>query len=663
MSAVERVPDLPNPNQCPTAEVLVAYNTGNLPSAPMGAVARHLERCARCLGRLESLDITADPLVARLGQPSNPPPFTDEECRHVVERVRLLCRNSWLEDYDTPPPAVTDPNLHRIGPYEILELLGRGGMGAVFKARHVHLGKVMALKVLPADRPRSQAATTCLLQEMKAVGRLNHPNIVQAHDADVEGVPYLAMEFIEGADLGKVVRARGPLPVADACECVRQAALGLQHAHENGLVHRDVKPSNLMLTPEGTVKLLDLGLARLHEAPGPIPLQTGLTATPRLAPPLLGTVEYMAPEQFLDCHRVDIRADLYSLGCTFYFLLTGRSPFGAPGLSAQARMEAHLGAPVPPVTLARPEVPEGVAAVLDRLLVKRPEDRFATPAALAAALQPFTAGAVPQRLLPPAESLRPRAPVGPTAPTRLAMPSNRPRARSLAPVVGVAFVLAVVATAAVVVVRGLRRPDPPAPSGPLQVEAFQLTHLRASDGADFSLGELGQACPAAGADRDGMRATARFNRPAYCYLLAFRPDGKEELCWPTRPDQPPEATNALTYPPGGVYRLREVGQGAQAFVLVASSRPLPAYSAWRAEHGAAPWRPAQTEGVWRFDGRTFTRAGRPDEDGPRAEANRPSPEFELLCRFYQTRPEVDSVRAVLFPVQAHAPRVGGPHTP
>ncbi len=201
------------------------------------------------------------------------------------------------------------------------------------------------------------------------------------------GRPYLLMELVEGDNLGRLVGRYGPLPVAEACEVIRQAALGLQHLHERGLVHRDVKPSNLMLTPAGVVKVLDLGLARhLHEPGG------GERIT--LQGQCLGTLDYMAPEQCADPHAVDTRADVYGLGCTLYELLAGQPPFARPGCeSAFQKMRAHVEAPVPPIRERRPDVPERLAGALGRMLAKDREGRFASPADVVQAVQPFVAGA------------------------------------------------------------------------------------------------------------------------------------------------------------------------------------------------------------------------------------------------------------------------------
>jgi hypothetical protein len=280
-------------------------------------------------------------------------------------------------------------------------------MGTVYRARHRELDKVVALKVLPAERV-DEAVVARFRNEMKAAGRLAHTNIVAAHDAGrADGTYYLAMDFVDGADLSALAGRLGPLPVPDACELIRQAAVGLQHACECGLAHRDVKPSNLMLARGGVVKVLDLGLARsLADLPEP----DRLTATGML----LGTADYVAPEQIDRAHTADSRADVYGLGGTLYFLLTGSPPFGGHR-SWLEKLRAHAEAPVPQVRRRRPEVPAALAALLERMLAKRPDDRPATPGEVAGALQPFAAGADPAALLVRGLGSAPR-PAAPDAP-------------------------------------------------------------------------------------------------------------------------------------------------------------------------------------------------------------------------------------------------------
>jgi len=292
--------------------------------------------------------------------------------------------------------------LGQLGEYRLLEKLGEGGMGTVYRALHTGLGRIVALKVLSGGRTEDEQAVARFQREMKAVGRLDHPNIVRAHDArEIDGQLALVMEFVDGLDLGELVERLGPLPVADACELVRQAAAGLEHAHRHGLVHRDIKPSNLMLSAKGQVKVLDMGLALVHAAwPG------GEDMT--VPGQVMGTPDYMAPEQASDSHVVDIRADVYSLGCTLYKLLTGRPPYSGPAYgTAYKKMNAHVHEPPPSIRQFRDDVPKELATVLQRMLAKDPRQRFATPGELATALSPFTSGADLPRLAADAEKKTP----------------------------------------------------------------------------------------------------------------------------------------------------------------------------------------------------------------------------------------------------------------
>jgi serine/threonine protein kinase len=272
--------------------------------------------------------------------------------------------------------------------YKVLGVLGRGGMAIVYKARQLCSKRLVAVKVIDRSLAGYGEIVARFRQEQALGARLRHPNLIAVYQAGrAAGCPYLVLELVEGDNLEGLVGRYGRLPVAEACEVIRQAALGLQHLHEHGLVHRDVKPSNLMLTPAGEVKVLDLGLARdLHE------LGEGERIT--LHGQCLGTLDYMAPEQCADPHAVDIRADVYGLGCTLYELLAGQAPFARPGYaSAFQKMKAHAEAPVPPIHERRPDVPEGLAITLERMLAKDREGRFASPAHVAMVLEPFAAGA------------------------------------------------------------------------------------------------------------------------------------------------------------------------------------------------------------------------------------------------------------------------------
>ena len=273
-----------------------------------------------------------------------------------------------------------------VGPYVLLERIGSGWSSQVFRALHVPLNRVVALKLFRREllQGMDEAVLDRFYQEMRAVGRLSHPNVVHAYDAGpIAPTLFIAMEFLDGIDLQRLVERSGPLPVEQAASYIYQAALGLQHAFERGLVHRDIKPSNLFLASRGQsaaiVKVLDLGLARIHQAvhggSGSALTRTGW---------LMGTADFMAPEQGFDPHAVDVRADLYSLGCTFVYLLTGRTPF--PGGTFLQKLNRHREAEPPALERLRPDLPPALAALVARLLRKRPEERWATPAELCAEL-------------------------------------------------------------------------------------------------------------------------------------------------------------------------------------------------------------------------------------------------------------------------------------
>src|SRR4051812_36755594 len=244
-----------------------------------------------------------------------------------------------------------------LGPYLLLERLGQGGMGQVFKARHQFMSRVVALKVIRPEHLTSPETVRRFHQEVRASAQLNHPNIVTAYDAGCVGdTHFLVMEYVEGQDLARLLKQRGALPVVAACDLARQVALGLQHAHEKGLVHRDIKPGNLLVTPQGVVKILDLGLARLRAS------EVGSLLPPlTLEGAVMGTADYMAPEQALNSKGADIRADLYSLGCTLYHFLTGRVPL--PSDSLPGKVLAHQQTAPVKVEALRPDLPPGLSEV------------------------------------------------------------------------------------------------------------------------------------------------------------------------------------------------------------------------------------------------------------------------------------------------------------
>jgi tRNA A-37 threonylcarbamoyl transferase component Bud32 len=278
-----------------------------------------------------------------------------------------------------------------LGKYKVLERLGSGGMGTVFLCEHKLMRRRVAVKVLPIPKSGDEASIKRFYREAKAVAALDHPNIVRAYDLDQDdNLHFLVMEWVDGTNLHDLVKKFGPLDVARACHYVYGAAVGLQHAHEIGLVHRDIKPGNILIDRSGVVKILDLGLARLtHDTEDNLTRQNDEN--------VLGTADYLAPEQAMDSHTVDIRADIYSLGATFYFLLTASPPF--PEGSVAQKLIWHQNRQPRPVQSLRPEVPDELAAVVERMMAKEPAKRYATPAEVMAALAPWVAAPIP----PPAE--------------------------------------------------------------------------------------------------------------------------------------------------------------------------------------------------------------------------------------------------------------------
>ncbi|HEY7326558.1 MAG TPA: protein kinase [Gemmataceae bacterium] len=300
-----------------------------------------------------------------------------------------LLRRDWLTPFQVNQLFKGNGAELLLGSYVLLKRLGEGGMGEVYKARNWKLGKIVALKLIRQERISDDNMLRRFQREVRAAAQLNHPNVVHAYDCDEAGGKYfLVMEYVDGVDLSYYVKRHGPLLVAQACDCIRQAALGLQHAFECGLVHRDIKPHNLLVArPSGEggskgaiVKILDMGLARVSQAAG----EEDTTSSMTKEGAVMGTLDYMAPEQAMDAHSADTRSDLYSLGCTFYFLLTGQVPF--PGGSAMEKLLRHQNKRPTPVEELRQNIPRPVAVIVNKLMAKAPEDRYRTPAEVVAAL-------------------------------------------------------------------------------------------------------------------------------------------------------------------------------------------------------------------------------------------------------------------------------------
>jgi len=388
---------VPSRDPCPSADQLAAFYDGSLPTDAHLRIGSHLRHCGTCQEQSSAAGRPA-PSPRRFPDPSD------------------------VAAFDTSPSSngPTDPNSHEtIGPYRVRRLIGRGGMGAVYAAMHERLGKEVALKVLPRLAAVDPEYAMRFEREVKAAGKLDHPNVVRATDAgDDRGVPYLVMELVDGLDLTKLLRAYSALAVGDAAEIGRQAADALAHAHEKGIVHRDVKPSNLMVTGGGVVKLLDLGLAVFVSVVGRVDERiTG--------PAVLGTQDYMAPEQWVLPADVTDRADVYGLGCVLFQMLAGRSPFGGSGFPAVAdRKHAHLFTDPPDLQTLRPDCPPELVGLVDSMLAKRPDVR-PSAADVSPALAVLATGSARLAKLVEQIRLSPGKTFTDGAPTALASPPSR----------------------------------------------------------------------------------------------------------------------------------------------------------------------------------------------------------------------------------------------
>jgi serine/threonine-protein kinase len=375
---------------CPTADALAAFARGDLPAGELAAFAGHVGACAACCRALKLLP--EDPLAGLARAAAAEP--TELEVTNLSPR----------QPGHAPPP--TEPGAREIPAgfadhprYRILGQLGAGGMGTVYKAEDLLMGRAVAIKVVAPHLTADAGAVERFRREIRVAAQLNDPRAIIAHDTgEAGGRHFLVMEFVEGISLDRLVARKGPLPVQMACSFARQAALGLQHAADRGMIHRDIKPQNLMVTRKGQVKILDFGLARFAggdeggeaEAGGRLPFGAARRKAGGVTNPnfVMGTPDYLSPEQARDSHDVDHRSDIYSLGCTLYFLLTAAPPFLGAATFAD-KLFAHAEDEPPPVREARPDVPEALAGVMARMMAKRLEDRYQPGAEVAAALQPF----------------------------------------------------------------------------------------------------------------------------------------------------------------------------------------------------------------------------------------------------------------------------------
>lgn len=406
----------------------------------------------------------------------------DQQATDAQGFVRTLVEKGKLTEYQATAICEGKGKSLAFGEYVILERLGQGGMGVVFKARHKRMDRLVALKVLPASAVNSPDAVERFYREVKAAARLHHLNIVTAYDAsEFDGVHYLVMEYVDGEDLAAVARRLGPVPIELAVDWILQAARGLEYAHRQGIIHRDIKLANLLLDREGTVKILDMGLARI--------IDSTADGVDRItsANEAMGTYGYMAPEQAENAHNADHRADIYSLGCTLYRLVTGKAIYHRQTPVSMAL--AHREAPIPNLSSSRADVPPELDAIFRKMVAKSPDDRYPSMTEVIKALEGLaltparSSNALPHArnaVLPARPAAQPNANGDFSGtPTRTyPRTDGAARRRSLFGTVGVIFLGILVAGLAAVIVRVRDRQG-------------RETIIRAPAGSAFQIGEAG----------------------------------------------------------------------------------------------------------------------------------------------------------------------------
>jgi predicted Ser/Thr protein kinase len=619
---------------CPEENELLALAMGE-PAAD--AVAAHVDECPSCKATLERLQAEVallrqnhahgttppstepDPTVDQDGGPSSVgttqdwtsagPAGTTDTDRLGPEAVSAA-RNR-AEGQGTWPDA--------IGKYKVVGWLGAGGEADVYRVVHIKLGNDLVLK-LSRQRVRADNQSG-LFDEGKLLVDLQHPNLVRIYDCDFhEDRPFLVMEYVHGRNLEQYA-GEEPVTQRRAAALVAKLAAVMAVAHRHGIIHCDIKPRNILIDKLGEPRLIDFGMARLRHA-----------WTERVHPAWGGTLAYMAPEQArLEVDRIGPRSDIFALGGVLYFLLTGQAPFSGKDQDEiwerARRCKFEAGA------LRAAKVPRRLERICLKAMEADPSRRHNSAEALAHDLNALLSRPRRLAILTGLLLLAAVLAVGLTFLPTWTQPRTEPHASG-----------------------GKEGSPSPLPAVPLRVEALEVeVHRRLPEPAK-TLGRIGIDVFEGRYQDDDVRVHARLSAPAYCYVIALNPDGKDQLFFPEDPATPPPARAQIDAPADSFigFGLTD-GVGLQGVVLVASRQPLPAYAEWVKGLASLPWKSDPSTGVWRFDGERFDSAPEPESQrGPQRPLADAPKSFVETCRTFHGRPGVAAIAAVAFPVREAA---------
>jgi predicted Ser/Thr protein kinase len=623
---------------CPEETDLLALAMGE---PGLATVTAHVDECPSCKATLQRLQAEVALLrqnhVNETTPPSEPDPTVDQD----REPPSIGTTQDWAS---ADPVGTTDTDQlgqeavaaarnraegqgtlpDAIGKYKVVGWLGKGGEADVYRVVHIKLGNDLVLKL--SRRRVGADDQTGLFEEGKLLVDLQHPNLVRIYDCDFhDDRPFLVMEYVHGRNLEQYA-GEEPVTQRRAAALVAKLAAVMAVAHQHGIIHCDIKPRNILIDKLGEPRLIDFGMARLRHA-----------WSDRVHPSWGGTLAYMAPEQArLEVDRIGPRSDIFALGGVLYFLLTGHAPFSGKDQNEiwerARRCEFEAGA------LRAAKVPRRLERICLKAMEADPSRRHSSAEALAHDLDAFLAR--PRRLAVLTGLLLLAAvlaagltflPIWPQPPTG----SNAAGA-------GEMFVS-------------------PIPAVPLRVEALEVELHRRQPEPPRSLGRIGIDVFGGRYQDDDVRVHARLSAPAYCYVIALNPDGKDQLFFPEDPGSPPPRRAQIDAPADSLigFGLTD-GAGLQGVVLVASRQPLPAYAEWVKGLASLPWKPDPSTGVWRFDGERFDSAPEPDHPrGPQRTLADAPKTFVETCRAFHGRPGVAAMAALAFPVR-EAAKTGDP---